>query len=117
MAKIVHTAVLVPGSLDFDGATITFVAATPASDEETLLTGKEMIIAHNTTGGALTVTINSVNDPFGRTKDIAADSIPANSFKIYGPFSTTGWQQTDGNLYFEASASGIEFVVLKLALP
>ena len=117
MARVTHTAVAVPGSLNFDGAAITFVAATPASDEQVVHTGKEMIIAQNTTGGALTVTVTSVADPFGRTKHIAADSIGANAFKIYGPFATTGWQQTDGNLYFEASGAGITFVVLKLSLP
>ena len=117
MARILHTAVAVPGSQNFTGTVITLTAATPASDEEVVLTGTEMILAQNTDSGAQTVTVTSVNDPFGRTKDIAAVSMAASEFRIFGPFNTTGWAQTNGKLNFEASDALVKFVVFKLALP
>ncbi len=114
MARQDQAAAIALGAYATAGVVLTFLAADTVNDEETLLTGQELVIAQNTTGGALTVTISAVNDPFNRSVDLAADSIPANSFKIYGPFKTLGWQQTDGNLYFSGSAVGIEFAVVRL---
>jgi len=88
---------------------------TPADGISFPLTGEEILLAQNTTGGALTVTINSTPDPHGRTGDITAYSVGANEFAAFGPFPTSGWVQTDGKLYAVGSATGLKFAVLRPA--
>lgn len=96
-----------------DGVTLTFETANTTDKEQVVLTGKEIVIAHNTGVGAATVTINSVAY-LGRTGDIAADSIAAGAMHIYGPFDLRGWKQSDGNLYLEASSTDIDFAVITI---
>lgn len=96
-----------------DGVSVTFTAADATNKQQVTLTGREIIIAHNTGAGARTVTITSVADDMGRTGDITADSIAAGGYHAYGPFPLEGWEQTDGKLYFEASHAEVEFAILR----
>jgi hypothetical protein len=115
MARQAHTPAELLGPTGYAGVTVTFTASSASSSEECVVTGREIILAQNSSSAsAQTVTVNSVVDPYGRTKDIAADSIPANGFKAYGPFDRTGWMQSGGSLYFEASNATVKFSVLRL---
>lgn len=114
MPRVTHTPVSPKGSNADEGVKLTMVAATPADDEEVALTGKELIVAQNTGGDPHTVTITSVADPLGRTNDITAASIPAGEIWLFGPFSVTGWRQTNGKLYFEADTADVLFGVIRL---
>ncbi len=119
MARVNHTAVKTPGSTNYTGTAITWVAATISGDplkEMVTLTGKQLLLAKNTHATvAKTVTVTSVNDAFGRTTDVAAVSIAALAYRIFGPFDLAGWKQSaDGKLYFEGESTDIEFVVLTL---
>lgn len=96
-----------------DGVTLTFEAANTTDKEQVALTGKEIVIAHNTNAGAQTVTITSVSY-LGRTGHITADSIAAGAMHIYGPFDLRGWKQADGYLYLEASSADVEFAVITI---
>lgn len=78
------------------------------------MTGRELLLVRNPTGGALTVTINSVADSRKRVGDITAYSIGAGEIAAFWPNRTEGWRQTDGKLYFAASAAGLEFAVVRL---
>jgi len=107
-----------PGSFPSAGVAVIFSAADVASKNEFVLTGAEIIVARNTGAGAATVTINSVANARGRTKDIVADSIAAGAFHVYGPFrSLDGWRQSGGKLHFEASSADIGFAVINLPRP
>jgi len=79
------------------------------------LTGKEILLVFNSTAGALTVTINSVNDERNRSGDIAAYSVGANEYAAFGPFPTTGWRQSTGLLHAVGSAAGLKFAVVRPA--
>lgn len=80
------------------------------------LTGREVVIAHNTGASAYTVTITSVDDRYGRSEDISAESIAAGDIRVYGPgLALEGWQQTDGSLYLEANNAAVKFGVLRLS--
>ena len=118
MPRITHTAQVPLGSIgDYtvaDAADLTYLAADTSNFEQTLSTGKEMIIARNVDAAPHTVTVNSVNDPFNRTKDITAYSIGAGETAIFGPFDRTGWRQTDANIYFEGDNVNIEFAVVRI---
>jgi hypothetical protein len=92
----------------------TWTAATPASDEQVVLTGNELLLARNVGASPHTITINSTPDTFGRSQNITAESIAAGQFRVYGAFARLGWIQSDGNLYFEADNAEVEFAVIKL---
>jgi hypothetical protein len=95
-------------------ADLTMTAADVANKEDVVLTGNELIIAHNTGVGAQTVTISSVVDEMGRTGDVSAYSLAADDYAVFGPFGTEGWRQTGGKLHFEASSADVKLGVVKL---
>lgn len=87
-------------------------AADTTNKEQFVLTGKELIIVHNTGAGARTYTVTSVADPFGRTGDIAAQSIAAGAIHVVQP-GIAGWQQASGGyLFLEASHAEVKFGIV-----
>ena len=119
MPRITHVAQVPLGSIgDYsvgDAADLIFLAADVANMEQTILTGKEMIIARNVGGGPFLITVNSVNDPFNRTGDITDYSLGAGEFAIFGPFDRTGWKQVGSSLiFFEANNVAIEIAVVRI---
>jgi len=117
MARQVHTAQIPLGSIgDYsvaNAADYVYLAADVANKEETILTGKELILVRNVDASPHTVTINSEDDPFNRKEDVAAYSVGANEFAMFGPFDRTGWV-SGGKLNFEADNVNIEFAVIRL---
>lgn len=79
-----------------------------------VMTGKEILIVHNANIGAQTLTVSSVIDPYKRTGDITTYSIGIGEYAVFPQFQLEGWKQTDGYLYFAASATDVEFAVLRL---
>lgn len=78
-------------------------------------TGKEVIIAYNSTAGAEDVTIGAAPDRFGRTGlDIAAYALAAGKTAFFGPFPLEGWRQTTGWMHIDASDVGILLSVVRL---
>jgi hypothetical protein len=95
-------------------ADLTMTTADTVNKEDVVLTGNELIVAHNTNAGAQTVTVSSVVDEMGRTGDITTYSLAADDYAIFGPFGTEGWRQTGGKLHFEASHADVKLGVVKL---
>lgn len=114
MPRQTITAVAVTSKYPADKVTIAEVAADASNFEKMILTGREILIAHNTNAGstARTVTITSVADAEGRTGDITATSIAAGAFAMFGPFALDGWKQSDGYLYFQASHAEIKYMAI-----
>jgi hypothetical protein len=98
-----------------NAADLTMTAADATSKELTAHTGKVLVVAQNTGAGARTVTITSTVDGGGRTGDIAAYSIGAGEYAVFGPFDLDGWVQTDGKLYLEAEHAEVKFGVVDLS--
>ena len=82
--------------------------------EQTKLTGKEMIVLHNNSGGGNTLTVNSTLDPFGRLGDILNYTLDPGEHGMFGPFTLEGWRHVDGNLYFSVSSSLVGIAVIRL---
>lgn len=100
------------------GVTVTFEAADTTDQNQFIMTGSELLIARNVGASPATVTINSVANALGRTKDITAQAIAAGAYAVFGPFKElSGWQQSGGALHFEGSATDIEFAVIKVPRP
>lgn len=103
-----------PGPNPTAGVVVTMTAADTTNNEQFALTGREVLIIHNTGASSYTYTITSVADPYGRLGDITTQSIAAGAIHTVGPFGLAGWQQTGGYLYLEASNTAVKFGVIAL---
>ena len=113
--RIVVTAQAFEGPYSNLLKTLSFQAADASLKNYTPLTGREFLVAWNTDGATpYTVTVSSVANPKGRTRDITAYSLAAGEKAVSPVFPLTGWQQTDGNLYFEANNAAVKFAVCRL---
>ena len=104
-----------PGSVGAGSLTVAPTPADTTNYNKTPLTGREVLIAINTTGSAHNVTVTSAPDEKGRTEDITSYSLEALEvmvFDFHGGIN--GWQQSDGNLYYQADNAGVLFIVLQL---
>jgi len=116
MARTVLTVTNVPSPYAGASAAVTMTAADTTNKNSFPLTGREIVIAQNTGASSRTVTITSVDDRYGRSEDIAAESIAAGAIQVYGPgLALEGWQQTDGSLYLEANHAEVKFGILRLS--
>jgi hypothetical protein len=92
--------------------------ATEAGDDvngnDTPCTGKELIVVSNTDVGAQTVTFTAAPDEIGRAGSISAYSVGAGELAVFGPFSTSGWRQSDDKLYIDVSDATVEIGVLRI---
>ena len=68
------------------GVAATQAAAVVANKNDFIMTGDDLLLAYNAGVGSSTVTINSVANERGRTKDITAEAIAAGAVRVYGPF-------------------------------
>ncbi len=68
-------------------------------------TGREVFLVRVGTGGAATITVPSVADPYGRTGDIGPVIITGPETKAFGPFSPpTIWGNGAAQLFINPSA-------------
>jgi hypothetical protein len=95
-------------------ADLTMTAADISNLNQFVTNGNDLVIAHNTGASAYTITITSMPDPFGRTKDIAAYQLDAGDYAIFGPFALTGWVQTDGKIYLQTNNAAVKLGVVQL---
>jgi hypothetical protein len=95
-----------------NAADLTMAAANVADKNYFVAGGNDLVVAHNTGVGAVTVTITSVADPFGRTGDVTAYSMAAGEYAVFGPFKNLGWAQSNGQVYLEASSADVKFGVV-----
>lgn len=120
MTRQTHTKVTALGNfpalaLVANSVDLPMTAADAVNYEMVVMSGKDLVIAHNTGAGARTVTITSATE--GRTRrtgDITTYSIGAGEFAVFGPFEKAGWMQTDGKLYFAGEHSEVKFGVVAL---
>jgi hypothetical protein len=71
--------------------------------------GSLLVVENTNATTAVTITIDSTNDPFGRTADIEAFSVAAGA-KVVRKFLPQGWEASSGAgvVNFTVSASGLE---------
>lgn len=115
MPRTTLTKTVAPGRYAAAGAALTMTAADVTNKNQFVAKGSDLVVAHNTHATVpQTVTINSVNDPYGRKGDITAYSIPAGGYAVFGPFLPLGWRNPDGYIYLEASTADVKFGVVEL---
>ena len=94
-------------------ADVEFEAADAEDKNSFAITGREVLIAYNSSGGALTVTVDSVADVCNREGDLGPYSIGAGEYALLGPFPVAGFRQADGLCYLEASGADVGFMVIR----
>lgn len=100
-----------------DAANVVPAAMTGAagdSGNQFVASGKDLVLVEETAGAPQTITFSSVNCNHNRTGDIAAYSVGANEFAVFGAFNVPGWRQTDNKIYFEANSANIKVVIVAL---
>jgi hypothetical protein len=104
-----------PGAYPTAGVAVAFAAADVAGKNYFIGTGRELVIARNTSADTpYTITIVSAADEMGRTGNITAESIAFGVTRMYGPFARSGWAQSTGHVHLEAENAAIEFAVILL---
>jgi hypothetical protein len=104
-----------PGGYPTAGVAVTFAAADVAGKNYFISTGRELLVARNTSADTpYTITIVSAADEMGRTGNITAESIAFGVTRMYGPFPRSGWSQSTGHINVEAANEAIEFAVIQL---
>jgi hypothetical protein len=106
------TAIDAGGALDYSGVALTWTAADASNGNEVVCTGREIILVRNDDASAHDVTVTSVEDSYGRTKDQTAN-VAASEYHIFGPFPRDGWE-TGGVLSFSTDNASVYFAVLRL---
>ncbi len=114
MARTELTKTTRPGSYAGSGTALTMTGADTTNQNSFKANGGDLVIAHNTDTASHTITINSVDDRYGRQEDITAESIAAGEIRIFGPFKTHGWMQSDGQIYLEADDASVEFGIVNV---
>lgn len=114
MPRQTIAAQLLPGSLDINGAILTWTTSVPADDHQTPSTGREVLLCWNTsTDTAYAVIVTSVADPnTGRVGDHTV-SIPFGEMRMFGMYPQRGWSNA-GQLQFEAVNAAVRFAVVRI---
>ena len=95
------------------GVLVAATAAHATDKEQTLLTGREILLARNSGATPRVVTITSKADTTtGRVGDVTA-TVAAGAIRMFGPFDQDGFRQSDGMLYFEAAHAEIIWSVIR----
>ena len=77
--------------------------------------GKDLLLIHNPTAAAVTVTLTSSVDPQQRLSNITAYSIPISGFFFFYFGSLIGWTQDAlGTIILDASATGLRAKVVRI---
>jgi len=99
------------GNLDF-----TFAASDDGSGNSYVVTGKELLIAHNDGSVPHTMTIDSTPDEKNRERDITDYSLAAGDYIAFtgGLTTSKGWQQTGGVIHIDTNSDNIKVAVLRL---
>lgn len=99
--------------------TYTIVTMDSVNNNMFLNDGRIQLLVQNPTAGALTITIVSVADKYGRSDTAFTNvSIPASTTKIFGPFVQSVWNQLGadiGNVYVNPSSSLLAAQAIRLA--
>ena len=97
-----------------DSLDIAFTAADVANKEQFTPSADCLALVWNSGASPYTVTFTSVADPTTkRTGDVTTYSLAAGDHAAFR-FKKTGWMQSDGNIYIEASNAAVKWCILDL---
>lgn len=113
MARADLTPIDAPDPYATAPADLTFTGGDASEGNQFTATGRELLVVRNDDSGGQAVTVQSVADPYNRTGD-QTQSVPAGAYRIFGPFPTLGWQQSDGKVYVDVGSTNVQLAVVRL---
>ena len=105
---------LVSGSYAAFGLTLIWADADIGNGNRFASTGKELLIARNTSGAALTVTVLGASTSTTNRTQNQLLRIEAGDTAAFGPFPTNGWKQADSCVWVNSESTSIRLSVLTL---
>ena len=102
-----------PGTVVANQLDTVFTVADNVNFDQFVFTGRELIIVRNSTGGALTFTLESVADPQGRLSDITTYSLGAAEFALFWAGNMTGWNN-GGQFFLRSSAATMDYLIVRI---
>lgn len=114
MPRTALTPQAAPGAYPSAWSDLTFAATDLANGNQFASTGKEVIVVRNDDASSQSITLKSVNDPYGRSGDLVK-AIAANAYAMIGPVSDIGWKQTDGNIYIDTT--DVDLMIAVITIP
>ena len=102
-----------PGTVTATQLDFVFTTADSVNFDQFALTGRELIIIQNSTGGALTVTFTSVPDERNRSADITAYSVGIGLYSCFWVGNIAGWNNA-GQFFMTASASTLKYAIIRI---
>lgn len=114
MARTAVTAQNSPNPFDLVALNVVEVAGDSANGNSTPATGREVIYARNTDASSHTLTIQGAPDPQGRSTN-SVTTIPAAGVALTQvlPTNPAGWQQADGNIWFNVDSNLVKVAVIR----
>jgi len=99
-----------------DALNFAFTPLTVTDGEVFRCTGREILLVSNPSAGALTITITSVDDEYGRAEDITTYELAQDEFAYFpiGLTNSKGWKNSSGNIRITGSSADLDAVVLRL---
>jgi hypothetical protein len=103
-----------PGTVAANALDFVFTTADNTNFDQFNFTGRELILVRNSTGGALTFTLESVADDKGRTGDITAYSLSAGELACFWTGNgLVGWNNA-GQFFLRSSAATMDYAIFKI---
>lgn len=102
-----------PGVVSALGLDFVFTVCDSVNFDQFTFTGRELILVQNPTGGALTVTLESVADNSNRLADITAYTVGVGLFSCFWAGSLIGWNNA-GQFFLRGSASTLKFAIIRI---
>lgn len=98
-----------------DLSVLTWTASDAVNFEQTVFSGKETILAWNTSADtAYNVTITSSASARTARTGTLVKSVAFGTILAVGPLGIDGWKQSDGKLYFAGENAAVLFAVVRL---
>lgn len=102
-----------PGTVAANDLDITWAAATIGSTTFTV-TGKELILVHNTGISSATLTLVSVADRYNRSGTISDYALGGGEYAAFWVGNIIGWRDSAGIMTIQSATSGHNIAVIRI---
>lgn len=102
-----------PGFWSTTGLAVTMTAADVGAGNETAAVNDMLLVVHNTGASQRTYTITSAADQYGRTGNVAAQTIDAGVIRVHR-LTMHGWADSNAKYNFSANHAEVKFGLVTL---
>ena len=108
------TASVAPGAYASATVNCTVNGSDTVNDNYIVVTGNDLILAHNLSGAGATITLTSTDCPEGYSGTITAHAIGDTEMHMFGPMKALGWGDGDGHIIVSGSHANLKLIAVTL---